>query len=102
MGTNDIFLNDSSKECNIFVVNEKLFKCNDRVSVCKYDPSEYKMEEIEKQSQIRLNSVNINGKMSISDWNKDTNQGGIIQIHCKQTLIIGKNGWINVKGCGYS
>merc|ERR1712228_1072748 len=37
----------------------------------------------------------------ISKWDKDTNKGGIIQIHCKQTLIIGKNGCIDVNGCGY-
>merc|ERR1712228_983216 len=77
-------------------------ECNERVFVCKYDPKEYKMDEIEKQSQIRLNSVNIDDWMMISKWDKDTNKGGIIQIHCKQTLIIGKNGEINVTECGYS
>merc|ERR1712228_777159 len=44
------------------------------------------------------------GRMKISEWNKDTNKGGIIQIHCKQTLLIGDKISVGISstGCGYS
>merc|ERR1712232_345728 len=99
---NAFHIEDASKSFDIFVVNEQIFKSKDELFVCKYDPSEYKLDEIKEQSQIKLNSLNINDTMSISQWNQKDGTGGCVQIYCSKTLTIGKNGRISAHGSGYS
>merc|ERR1712125_209509 len=89
---NAFHIEDASKSFDIFVVNEQLFKSKDELFVCKYDPSEYKLDEIKEQGQIKLNSLNINDRMRTR---------GCVQIYCAKTLVIGKNGCIDADGSGY-
>merc|ERR1712228_413724 len=44
----------------------------------------------------------VKDKLILKGWNKDTNEGGCIQIKCSGTLTIERNKGLIADGCGYS
>eukprot|EP01084_Bolivina_argentea_P293027 503926_1 len=89
-----------TKPFDVFFKNAGIFKHNHPLHLLTYDPCHIQHINLLSASQITLNNININGEILLSALNEETNTGGTIQIQCKNTLLLEKNGVINGNGAG--
>eukprot|EP01084_Bolivina_argentea_P295777 509333_1 len=92
-----LLVTDDDKSFNIFVRNNKLFQYKNCVFLCQVDTK----KATEKQTQFSFDSIRINKEIEISNWDKQSNRGGVLQLKCEGTLVIEKGAGINANGKGY-
>ena len=98
----ELFITEQTEPFKVFVANKKLFGFEAALFLFECIPSEINWKEFEEQNQIKITSTVIHKELEVSEWSEDTQKGGCLQLHCKDTLIIKKDGSINADYKGYS